>query len=106
MRLARELDLEFAFQRGVHAIKRTDDPAGTVFRANLLQTCQRCHPDATENFSAAWLSHYSPEPGKATFVWLVEWFYRILIPVVIGAMALYVILSATRRLRRARAEAT
>ena len=91
---------------GIHAIKRTDDPAGTVFQANLLQTCQRCHPDATENFSAAWLSHYSPEPGKATFVWLVEWFYRILIPVVVGAMALYVVLSATRRLRRARPEAT
>ncbi len=88
---------------GVHAIKATDDPEGTVFQANLLQTCQRCHPDATENFSAAWLSHYSPEPGKATLVWLATWAYRILIPLVIGAMVLYVIALAVRKRRSARA---
>ncbi|MBT8197126.1 MAG: cytochrome c3 family protein [Acidimicrobiia bacterium] len=89
---------------GVHAIKKTDDPEGTVFKANLLQTCQRCHPDATENFSAAWLSHYSPEPGRATLVWLATWFYRILIPLVIGAMLLYVIANTVQRRRLARAE--
>ncbi len=82
---------------GVHAIKKADDPEGTVFQANLLQTCQRCHPDASENFSASWLSHYSPEPGKATMVWLVTWFYRILIPVVIGGMLVYVAASSRRK---------
>jgi hypothetical protein len=81
---------------GVHAIKKTDDPEGTVFQENLLQTCQRCHPDATENFSATWLSHYSPEPGKATLVWLVTLFYRILIPVVIGGMLVFVLASVRR----------
>lgn len=90
---------------GVHAIRGTDDPEGTVFQANLLQTCQRCHPDATENFSAAWLSHYSPEPGKATLVWLAGWAYRILIPTVIGAMVLYLIVLAVRKRRSARAVA-
>lgn len=89
---------------GVHAIKKADDPESTVIQANLLQTCQRCHPDATENFSAAWLSHYSPEPGQATLVWLANWFYRILIPVVIGGMLLFVILSSVRRRRLARVE--
>jgi hypothetical protein len=88
---------------GVHAIKGTDDPEGTVFQANLLQTCQRCHPDATENFSASWLSHYSPEPGKATLVWLATWAYRILIPVVIGAMVLYIVALVLRKRRSARA---
>jgi hypothetical protein len=87
---------------GVHAIKATNDPEGRVFQANLLQTCQRCHPDATENFSAAWLSHYSPEPGKATLVWLAAWFYRILIPVVIGGMLLFVGVSTWRRRRSRR----
>jgi hypothetical protein len=87
----------------VHAIKETDNPESTVFQANLLQTCQRCHPDATENFSAAWLSHYSPEPGKATLVWLAAWFYRIIIPLVIGGMVLYVVLFSVRKRRSARA---
>lgn len=77
---------------GVHAILPPDDPESTVFQANLLRTCQRCHPDATEAFPSSWLSHYSPEPGKATVVWLVQLFYRVLIPVVIGGMAAYVVL--------------
>ncbi len=89
---------------GVHAIKKTDDPEGTVFRANLLQTCQRCHPDATDNFSAAWLSHYSPEPGKAAVVWLVGWFYRILIPLVVGLMLVYVIVARVRDRRSRKAK--
>ena len=87
---------------GVHAIKKTDDPDGPVFQANLLQTCQRCHPDATENFSAAWLSHYSPEPDKAGLVWLAGWFYRIIIPLIIGGMLLYVIVGWVRKRRSTR----
>ena len=82
---------------GVHAIKAHDDPTATTFSTNVLQTCQRCHPDATENFPASWLSHYIPEPGEATIVWLVQLFYKILIPVVIGGMGFYVILNWVRR---------
>jgi len=81
---------------GVHAIKSADDPTATTFTANLLQTCQRCHPDATENFPASWLSHYIPEPGEATIVWLVQIFYKILIPVVIGGLGFFVILNWVR----------
>jgi hypothetical protein len=36
-------------------------------------------------------------------VWLATWAYRILIPVVIGAMVLYVIGLAVRKRRSARA---
>lgn len=75
---------------GVHAIRAADDPESNVFAANILQTCQRCHPDAEENFPTSWLSHYIPEPGKATAVFAVALFYRILIPLVIGAMLVYV----------------
>ena len=86
---------------GVHAIRPPDDPQSTVFQANLLRTCQRCHPSATESFPSSWLSHYSPEPGRATVVFLVQLFYKVLIPVVIGGMALYVALHwLGTRLRR------
>ena len=93
---------------GVHAIRPPDDPASTVFQTNLLRTCQRCHPTATEDFPSSWLSHYSPEPGKATVVYIVQIFYRTLVPVVIGGMALYVLihrvrLSVSRRKARASA---
>ena len=91
---------------GVHAIKPADDPTSTVFRENLLQTCQRCHPDAEANFPTSWMSHYSPEPGQATLVWLVTMFYKIIIPVVVGGMALLVLIDAARRNRARRREAS
>ena len=87
---------------GVHHIVATNDPESTVFRENLLGTCQRCHPDATANFPTAWLSHYEPTADKALVVFIVQWFYRIIIPLLIGGMLLWVALDATRRIRRRR----
>jgi hypothetical protein len=81
---------------GVHAIKAEDDPNSTVFRENLLRTCQRCHPDASDNFPASWLSHYEPSLDKAPVVFGVNLFYKIIIPVVIGGMALFVVLDGVR----------
>ncbi len=82
---------------GVHHITAPTDPESSVFKENILSTCQRCHPDATTNFPAAWLSHYQPSPGKTTLVFVVRLFYRILIPVVIGAMLVYIIFDLARR---------
>ncbi len=36
---------------GVHDMKSVDDPESTVIKANLLKTCQKCHPDATRQLS-------------------------------------------------------
>ncbi len=83
---------------GVHNIARTDDPEkGIQIQSNLLKTCQKCHPDAGENFSASWLSHYIPSPTKAPLVYYVSLFYNILIPTVIGGMVLYIITDIVRR---------
>lgn len=87
---------------GVHHIVATDDPDSTVFKENLLSTCQRCHPEATANFPTAWLSHYQPTPDKEPLVFGVGIFYRILIPLVIGTMLLYVLLDIARRARTRR----
>jgi len=35
---------------GSHDIKRTTDPASTVYPANRLKTCQQCHSNATQGF--------------------------------------------------------
>jgi predicted CXXCH cytochrome family protein len=75
---------------GVHNMKRSDDPESQVFQENLLRTCQKCHPDATENFSASWLSHYEPDLERYPVVFFVDLFYKIFIPAVLGFMGLYV----------------
>ena len=84
---------------GVHNMTRSDDPAnGLHIKSNLLKTCQKCHPDASENFPASWMSHYTASPTKAPLVFYVNLFYKIMIPLVIGVMALYVISDYIRRL--------
>jgi len=90
---------------GIHDIASADDPVkGLQVRENLLARCQECHPDATSNFSTAWLSHYIPSPDKNPIVYYVNLFYKIFIPGVLGGMALLVVLdlnkTAGRRLRK------
>lgn len=86
---------------GIHNIKRTDDPEkGVQVKENLLVTCQRCHPDATTNFPDSWLSHYIPSPTKWALVYYVDLAYKILIPLVLGAMALFILTDIYRKVFR------
>ena len=83
---------------GIHDIKRVDDPTtGIALKKNLLVKCQRCHPDATANFPDAWMSHYKPSPQTYPVVYYVNLFYKVLIPTVLGGMALYVLTDIIRR---------
>jgi hypothetical protein len=76
---------------GVHDIKSPDNVGSTVIKQNLLATCQRCHPDATPNFSDSWLSHYKPDLEHHPIVYLVDLFYQFFIPGTLGIMALFVV---------------
>jgi hypothetical protein len=85
---------------GVHNISLTTDPKkGLQIKANMLKACQSCHPDATINFPDSWLSHYIPSPDKAPLVYYVNLVYWILIPVVLGGMALIILTDIYRRIR-------
>jgi len=81
---------------GVHDIARSKDPSSPVVRANLVRTCRKCHADATEDFPAAWLSHYEPSPEKAPLVWAVQLFYRLMIPFMVGGLVLQIALHLWR----------
>jgi hypothetical protein len=83
---------------GVHDIARVDDPKkGLEVKANLLRTCRKCHPDATMNFPDAWLSHYVPTRDRNPVVYWAQVAYAILIPTVVGGMALFVATDLVRR---------
>jgi predicted CXXCH cytochrome family protein len=84
---------------GVHDIAKPDDPdAGIAMQENLLARCQRCHPGATANFPAAWMSHYEPSPEHYPIVYYVNLFYKIFIPAVLGGMILFVLSDMYRRI--------
>ena len=89
---------------GVHNMKKVDDTESQVIRENLITTCQRCHPEASSNFADSWLGHYEPDMERFPAVFLVELFYKIFIPAVVGFMVLFVFGDATRRLINNRRE--
>lgn len=85
---------------GVHDIKSLDDPESRVVQENLVQTCQRCHPNATADFAAAWTGHYIPSPEQFPLVFFVDQFYKLFIPGVLGFMGLVVLSDIFRRIRQ------
>lgn len=80
---------------GIHDIGRVHDDTGHM-KLNLAKTCQRCHPDASDSFPAAWMSHYRPSWEKAPLVYGVALFYKIFIPFIIGGLILQIILHLWR----------
>jgi predicted CXXCH cytochrome family protein len=82
----------------VHAIMAPDDPEAGI-KANLLVTCQQCHPDATENFPDSWTSHFPPSLEHNSLVYMVNLFYQFLIPAVLGLLSFLVLTDVYRRIR-------
>jgi len=83
---------------GVHNIAQGDDPQkGLKIKENLLKTCEKCHPESTLNFPDSWLSHYVPTIDHSPLVYIINMFYIVLIPLVIGGMLVFVISDFIRR---------
>ena len=81
---------------GVHDITKVQEPNSRVVKANLVKVCQQCHPDASENFPSAWLSHYEASWKQAPLVYMVELFYKIFIPFIVGGLILQIGLNLWR----------
>lgn len=81
---------------GVHDIQKAASANSPVIKANLVGTCQGCHPNATTNFPSAWLSHYEPSPTKAPLVFYAEWFYKLMIPFILIGLSVHILLDLWR----------
>ena len=81
---------------GIHDIAKVTGQSAPAFRSNLVKTCQKCHKGASENFPAAWLSHYEPSLERAPLVWMVKLFYKLIIPFIVGGLLLQILLHLWR----------
>ncbi|MCL2659483.1 MAG: cytochrome b/b6 domain-containing protein [Acidobacteriaceae bacterium] len=77
---------------GTHNILPSSDPNSMINRANLAQTCGRCHQGATEKFAQTPI-HLNPtappsDLGTKVVKW-TRWIYIALIWIVLGAMLLH-----------------
>ena len=81
---------------GVHDIKKVDDAESRVVKENLVATCRKCHPDASPSFPAAWLSHYEPSLSTHPLVYLIQQYYKFLIPFMVVGLVLNISLDLWR----------
>jgi len=64
---------------GAHDILKVTDPRSHLSRANVVQTCQKCHHDATRRF-AGYLTHATHhDPKKYPFLFYTFWSMTLLL---------------------------
>ncbi|MFN8373687.1 MAG: cytochrome c3 family protein [Anaerolineae bacterium] len=86
---------------GVHNIQPVSDVNGVSnIRENLLTTCRECHPDASADFSNAWIGHYPATPDTHPVFYFLNVLYDVLIPAALGILAIVIVSELFRRLRR------
>ncbi len=84
---------------GAHNILPSSDPRSTVNKANLVQTCGKCHPGANANFAATEM-HISPQAANigSVIVAFIRRTYLGLIFATIGGMLLHNLIALRRKL--------
>lgn len=83
---------------GTHDIASIRGADLRIIKMNLLQRCRACHSEATENFPEAWLSHHKPSLRFSTVVFLVEKFYKVMLPLMIAGLLFLILLQIWRYL--------
>lgn len=81
---------------GIHDITATTGPNASVVKDKLVKRCQKCHPDAGENFPDSWISHYKPSLKKAPLVYLINITYKVFIPFMMVGLILQILLHIWR----------
>lgn len=85
---------------GVHNIQAVDRQNVSNVRETLLSTCRQCHPGASTDFSAAWIGHYPATMETHPTFTLINLFYTVIVPLMLGLIGLVVFSELVRRLRR------
>lgn len=81
---------------GIHNIDSLRHGDAEAVKAVLLERCRSCHPEASENFPDAWVSHYEPSLATAPLVYLINQFYRFFIPFMLIGLVLQILLHLWR----------
>ena len=83
---------------GVHSILPANHPGSKIAKDRILQTCKKCHENATPKFAESY-SHTKTVGNSQTIQDWVQTIYVWLIIVVIGGMILHNLLIYVRELR-------
>ena len=76
---------------GTHAIRPASDPTSSVAPANMLQTCRKCHADATGGFATFEAHATTDDFAHYPYVWIAS---KFVIAAVGGVLVFFWIYSA------------
>jgi hypothetical protein len=82
---------------GIHTIRKSGDPLSSVNSANLLETCQKCHPDASNRFASVGSAHNKPAGGGLSLQNWIERIYTLLIIAALALLVIYILLDGRKR---------
>ncbi len=71
-----------------HEVLPERDPGSTVNSANVVSTCQQCHPNVDQNFAASY-THTSASLVLNPINWWIRNIYLVLIVLIIGGMVVH-----------------
>ncbi len=71
---------------GSHAIQRVDDPKSTVHPDNRLQTCQKCHKEATKGFTTFEPHGTSHDFSRYPYIWIAS---NFMLQLLVGTFAFF-----------------
>jgi len=84
---------------GYHKILPQSDPQSTVSKQNVVETCGKCHENASTRFSSFLVHVDRSTPHSSLWVWLMEMNHAVLIGVLFTLGGLHCILYFYRGLR-------
>ena len=82
---------------GVHTIRASDDPLSTVYAANLLSTCQKCHADAGSRFASVSAGHTRSSGAGLTLQTGLARLYALLLFGAFALLVFYILVDARKR---------
>jgi cytochrome b subunit of formate dehydrogenase len=87
---------------GAHDILPVSDPASRLSRKNVVQTCQKCHPQASRRF-AGYLTHATHhDPKKFPWLFYTFWFMTGLVIVTFTISGIHTLMWLPRALQMRR----
>jgi formate dehydrogenase gamma subunit len=89
---------------GFHKVLRSTDPQSSIYKTNLVVTCGKCHPGATENFAQSKVHIDSATAASGDGMgqkinWWVRRIYLLLIVGTIGFMLLHNLLLFLKKVK-------
>lgn len=80
---------------GTHDISKMSVDKSMI-KKNLSKKCRTCHPEASDDFPDAWVSHYGIDPKRTPLLFIIKKIYEVLIPLTIAGLAIQVVLHIWR----------